>query len=79
VCSFILLHDLNHLDLDPAAAGIHMVVSGHTHRPHLYAKDGVAYLNPGSAGHRRSTAPVSVAIVHIDGGKATPRIIEIDC
>ncbi len=76
---FYLLHDLYHLDLDPAAADIQLVVSGHTHRSHLYGKDGVTYLNPGSAGHRRGQRPVSVAIVSIDNDQAHPRIIEIDC
>ncbi|PIE68104.1 MAG: YfcE family phosphodiesterase [Deltaproteobacteria bacterium] len=76
---FYLLHDLNHLGLDPAAAGIHVVVSGHTHRSHLYEKGGSIYLNPGSAGHRRGSAPVSVAMVEIHGGQALPHIIEIDC
>ena len=76
---FYMLHDLNHLDLDPAAAGIQVVVSGHTHQPQLVEKDGVAYLNPGSAGHRRFNYPVSVARVQIQDGTVTPRIIEIDC
>jgi len=76
---FYMLHDLYHLDLDPTAAGIHVVVSGHTHRPELIQKDGVFFLNPGSAGHRRHSYPISVAIVHIENGKVVPRIIEISC
>ena len=75
---FYLLHDLNHLDVDPPAAGIHMVVSGHTHQPEIFQKNGVTYLNPGSAGHRRFNYPVSVAMVRIENGTAIPRIIEID-
>ena len=75
---FYLIHDRYALDLDPVAAGIHIVVSGHTHRPELIQKDGVVYLNPGSAGHRRRNYPVSVARVRINNGKATPRIVEID-
>lgn len=75
---FYILHDLHHLDLEPSAAGIHMVVSGHTHQPKIFKKDGVTYLNPGSAGHRRFDYPVSVAMVRIENGAATPRIIEID-
>ena len=75
---FYILHDLNRLDLDPTAAGIQVVVSGHTHQPHLAKNGGVTYLNPGSAGHRRFYYPVSVAMVHIQDGSVISRIIEID-
>jgi putative phosphoesterase len=75
---FYLLHDLNQLDLEPSAAGIHVVVSGHTHQPQLIKQNGVTYLNPGSAGHRRFDYPVSVAVVRIENGAAIPRIIELD-
>lgn len=75
---FYILHDLNQLDLEPAAAGIHVVISGHTHQPRLIKKDGVTYLNPGSAGHRRFDYPVSVAMVHIENRTAISRIIELD-
>lgn len=74
---FYILHDLHHLDLDPSAAGIHVVVSGHTHQPELLQKDGVIYLNPGSAGHRRYDYPVSIARVHIQNRTAIPHIVEI--
>jgi len=75
---FYILHDLHHLDLEPSAAGIQMVISGHTHRPEIVRKDGVIYLNPGSAGHRRFNYPVSVALARIENGKVAPRIIEIE-
>jgi len=56
-----VLHDLHELDLDPAAAGIHVVASGHSHRPARSERSGVLYLNPGSAGPRRFKLPVTVA------------------
>ena len=56
-----VLHDLQQLDLDPAAAGFHVVVSGHSHQPSRTERDGVLYLNPGSAGPRRFQLPVTVA------------------
>lgn len=56
-----LLHDLNDLDIDPAAAGFAAVITGHTHKPAAYARDGVLYLNPGSAGPRRFTLPIALA------------------
>jgi putative phosphoesterase len=75
---FYVLHDLYRLDLDPVAAGIHVVVHGHTHRPDIQEKGGVTYLNPGSAGHRRSTYPVSVAKVRIEKGSFRSRIVTFD-
>lgn len=55
-----VLHDIQELDLDPAA-GIHIVVSGHSHKPGSSEKSGVLYLNPGSAGPRRFDLPATVA------------------
>lgn len=75
---FYLLHDLHHLDLEPSAAGIHVVVSGHTHQPEIFQKDGVTYLNPGSAGHRRFNYPVSIGMIDIKHGTMSARIVEID-
>ena len=75
---FYMLHDLHRLDLEPSAAGVHIVVSGHTHQPKIFKKDDVTYLNPGSAGQRRFDYPVSVATVCIENRRATPRIIEIE-
>lgn len=76
---FYILHDLHQLDLDPYTAGIHVVVSGHTHQPEVFNKNGVTYLNPGSAGHRRFNYPVSIASVRIENGAAISRIIDIEC
>jgi putative phosphoesterase len=56
-----VLHDLQQLDLDPATAGFHVVVSGHSHKPSRTERGGVLYLNPGSAGPRRFQLPVTVA------------------
>jgi putative phosphoesterase len=56
-----VLHDIHQLDLDPAAAGFHVVVSGHSHQPSRSDRSGVLYLNPGSAGPRRFRLPVMVA------------------
>lgn len=56
-----VLHNLQELDLNPAAAGFHIVVSGHTHKPLRFERDGVLYINPGSAGLRRFSLPISLA------------------
>jgi hypothetical protein len=71
------IHDLAQLDIDPAAEGIHVVVSGHSHRPLAQERGGVLYLNPGSAGPRRFTLPSSAAELTIEGGKLVPRIVEL--
>lgn len=62
-----VLHDVKALDLKPAAAGFAMVVSGHSHKPLREERDGVLYVNPGSAGPRRFSLPVTVARVDLRG------------
>ena len=56
-----VLHDLNELDLDPVAAGFQIVVSGHSHKPGRKEREGVLYINPGSAGPRRFRLPITIA------------------
>ena len=56
-----VLHNRDDLDLNPAAAGFHIVVSGHSHKPSRTERDGVVYINPGSAGPRRFSLPITVA------------------
>jgi uncharacterized protein len=60
-----VLHDLKELDLNPAASGYHIVVSGHTHKPESHWRDGVLYVNPGSAGPRRFSLPISLARLNL--------------
>jgi putative phosphoesterase len=61
VVQLYILHDVNALDLNPKAGGFHIVVSGHSHKPGKCERDGVLYINPGSAGPRRFELPVSLA------------------
>ena len=63
-----MLHDLATLDIDPVAGGFAAVISGHSHQPKAEWKRGVFYLNPGSAGPRRFTLPVTLSILRITGG-----------
>ena len=60
-----VIHDLGGLDLDPAMAGFDVVISGHSHRPGVTEREGVMYLNPGSAGPRRFSLPVSLATLEV--------------
>jgi uncharacterized protein len=74
---FHVLHNLKELDLDPAAAGIDVVVSGHSHRPKIEAADGVLYLNPGSAGPRRFTLPIALATLELTGDAMRPCLHDV--
>jgi len=71
-------HILDKLDRDPAAADMQAVVYGHTHDPKIEERNGVLYLNPGSAGPRRFTLPVSVARLHIKNGRPKAELITLD-
>ena len=72
-----MLHDRAALDLDPRAAGFAAVISGHTHRAIAEVRDGVLFLNPGSAGPRRFTLPVTLARLTIAAGRLSHQIIEL--
>jgi uncharacterized protein len=74
---FHVLHDIAELDLDPAAVGYAAVVYGHSHQPSIDMRDGVLFLNPGSAGPRRFKLPVSIARVIVSGQKLRPEIVEL--
>jgi uncharacterized protein len=60
-----VLHNSNALDLDPTAAGFQIVVSGHSHKPGQTERKGVTYINPGSAGPRRFSLPITVALLNL--------------
>ena len=72
-----VIHDLNALDLNPKAAGFAAVISGHSHKPKQEIKDGVLYFNPGSAGPRRFTLPISVGKLEIVDGKISATILNL--
>jgi len=75
--SFYILHDLMELDLDPQAAQLSAVISGHTHRPLIEERQGVPFLNPGSAGPRRGSLPISLARIKVQDGQLQPEIFEL--
>jgi len=74
---FYVIHNLAELDLDPGAAGVRVVVSGHSHRPTITDRHGVLYVNPGSCGPRRFKLPVSVAEIIVSGTTVNARIIDL--
>ncbi len=71
------LHDLSRLDIEPSEAGVDVVVSGHSHRPRIEQREGVLYVNPGSAGPRRFKLPIALAELLIVGKSITPHIVEL--
>jgi putative phosphoesterase len=72
-----VIHDLSQLGLDPSAAKLHAIITGHFHNPSIETRDGVLYLNPGSAGPRRFDFPVSVARLHVRGQEIEPEIVHL--
>ena len=72
-----VLHNLAELDLDPTAAGIDVVVSGHSHRPRIETVDGVIYLNPGSAGPRRFSLPIALATLDLSGKEVRACVVSL--
>jgi uncharacterized protein len=74
---FYVLHELFTLDLNPAVAGLAAVIYGHSHSPHLERRDGVLYLNPGSAGPRRFTLPVTLALVKVGENGLQAELIDL--
>lgn len=71
------IHDLAQLDFDPVVAGAHVVVSGHSHKPHVDQRAGVLYVNPGSAGPRRFKLPIAAAELSVRDGVASARVTEL--
>jgi putative phosphoesterase len=71
------IHDLSQIGIDPAGAGVRVVISGHSHKPKIEERDGVLYVNPGSAGPRRFKLPIAVAELIVHGNAVTARIVEL--
>jgi len=72
-----VIHDLAQLDIEPRAAGVSVVVSGHSHQPRIEERDGVLYVNPGSAGPRRFKLPIAVAELKIEDKSVESRVVEL--
>jgi putative phosphoesterase len=70
-----VIHDIAQLDIDPRGAGVRVVVSGHSHKPAVIERDGVLYVNPGSAGPRRFKLPIAAAELTIEGSAVSANIV----
>ena len=75
--TFYMLHDRHALDLDPVAAGFSAVISGHSHKPLIEWRKGVLFMNPGSAGPRRFSLPISLGLVTIQDGLLRPELVTL--
>ena len=73
-----VIHDVQELNLDPAAADFKAVISGHSHQPRVEEKDGVMFLNPGSAGPRRFNLPISLARLYIRENTLEAEVVDLD-
>jgi putative phosphoesterase len=72
-----VVHDLATLEVDPVHEGLHVVVSGHSHKPLVVERDGVLFVNPGSAGPRRFKLPIAVGELSIDGRSIDAKIVTL--
>lgn len=74
-----MVHDIDQLDLDPAAGGFAVVVYGHSHRPAIERREGTLYFNPGAAGHRRFTLPITVGrLTVLESGEVSAEIVPLE-
>jgi putative phosphoesterase len=72
-----VIHNLAELDIDPAAAGVRVVISGHSHKPQIEERDGILYVNPGSCGPRRFKLPISAGEITVSGSAIHARIVNL--
>lgn len=73
-----MLHILDTLDVEPTVAGISVVLYGHTHQPSEEYRDGVLFLNPGSAGPRRFHLPQCLARLTLEDGALQVEFVDLD-
>ena len=72
-----VIHNIAELDIDPAAAGVKIVISGHSHQPVVEERNGILYINPGSCGPRRFKLPISVGEIIVSGSAVDARIVDL--
>lgn len=75
--SLYALHDLKTLAIDPAASGVRVVLSGHSHKPACSERGGVLYVNPGSAGKRRFSLPIAAGELLIENGEVRVKLVTL--
>lgn len=76
--TIFVIHDISHLDIDPISASVDVVIYGHSHQAAMEYKNGVLYVNPGSAGPRRFALPTSIAYLRLVDQRIIPEIVTIE-
>jgi hypothetical protein len=66
-----VVHDIAELGPDPRSEGVGVVVTGHSHKPSISERDGVLFINPGSAGPRRFKLPICAGMLIVEGARAS--------
>jgi putative phosphoesterase len=74
-----VIHDVRRLKGDPAALGVDVIISGHSHKPRVERREGLLLLNPGSAGPRRFSLPIAVARLRLARSGVRAEIVELRC
>ena len=69
--TILVVHDIADVGDNPRSEGIDVVVTGHSHKPAISERDGVLYVNPGSAGPRRFKLPISAGMLIVEGARAS--------
>ena len=72
-----VIHDLAEMGIDPLAAGVKVVISGHSHAPLISERNGVLFVNPGSSGPRRFKLPISMGELLVEGSAVSARVVEL--
>lgn len=72
-----VIHDVKAMEIDPVAEQVDVVIAGHSHQPKIEEVNGVLYLNPGSAGRRRFTLPISLALLDIEDGQPRAQLVTL--
>ncbi len=72
-----VIHNLEELDIDPGAAGVKVVICGHSHKPKVEEREGILYVNPGSCGPRRFKLPISAGELTVSGSVVKARIVDL--
>ncbi|OEF97837.1 metallophosphoesterase family protein [Desulfuribacillus alkaliarsenatis] len=76
--SIYLLHNLYEIDIAPGAAGVNIIICGHSHQPAFEEKAGIVYINPGSCGPRRFSLPISMAIMELESRQCKVQFINLE-
>lgn len=76
--TFLLTHDASALCVESVTPPVNMIISGHSHKPAITTRNGIVFLNPGSAGPRRFTLPIALARISVGDSQFMPELIHLE-